>query len=173
MSGIVPETRPEVAAKMGEDGKKHIDFFVATRDRGLLNAMLETTAKKYEENHPGRKCRWEYAPPGDNSLVVAREALGFRVVDASEVGTLTASQQKDGIVRHGDLILMEGPAELVQEMLDYDGKAADAESQLSDQSYRDSIKSISVTDKGGEEHQGRPVGSMRKTTEVLGNPEQQ
>jgi hypothetical protein len=173
MSGIIPEPRPDVPATMGEDGKKHIDFFVATRERGLLNSMLETTAKKFEETHQGRKTRWEYAPPGDNSLVVAREALGFRVVDASEVGNLTANQQKEGIVRHGDLILMEGPAELVEEMLKFDGRAADSEAQLSDQSYRDNIKSISVTDKSGVEHEGNAVGSMRKTTEVIGAPEQQ
>jgi hypothetical protein len=172
MSGITggPESSV-INPKVGEDGKKHIDFFLATRERGILNSMLETVAQKFEESHPDMSARWEYAPPGDNTLVVAREALGFRLVDAKECGDLTASQQKEGLVRHGDLVLMAGPKDLVEAIAESDAKIAQEESQLSDASYRDNVQSIEVKDKDGGVHSGRPIGSLRRTSEVLSGPE--
>ena len=96
-------------------GKTKAEFFAAVRNRGVLNAMLDGPAIAFEEAKPGLKCRWEFAPKtGDNTMVVAREALGFRVVDASEVGPLTDSQQKKGPVQRGDLILMCAPEEIMK-----------------------------------------------------------
>jgi len=104
------------APKPGEDEatsrlkKKHSAFFAAVRARGILNHMLDGPAKAFDDSNPGFKARWEYCPAsGDKTFIVAREGLGFHIVDASELGDKTTSEQKEGPVKVGDLILMAAP----------------------------------------------------------------
>ena len=69
------------------EGKQHSAFFAAVRKRGVLNAMLDGPIQRYESAHPGMQARWEYCPAsGDKTFIIAREGLGFKIVDASELG---------------------------------------------------------------------------------------
>lgn len=154
--------------------KKYSKFFAAVRARGILNAMLDGPVKAFEEANEGFRCRWEYAPPsGDNTLIVAREGMGFRIVDASELGDLTDSQQKDGPVRCGDLVLMAAPEEIVN-MVEYeDAKAAFEDFKLPETTYRKHLETIQVRTKSGELVSPAPTGRIRMTTEAVGAREPQ
>lgn len=152
--------------------KKSSAFFAAVRARGVLNAMLDGPALAFEENNPGWKARWEYAPKDDTTFIVAREAMGFRIVDASELGELTESEQKQGPIRRGDLILMAGPEDIVAAIAEDDAKRAAEDFKLPLTSYKEHLKGIRVTTKSGDVAGPEPVGDVKVTQETVGVPDQ-
>lgn len=162
---------PTESAPGQAPAKRSAEFFAAVRARGLLNAMLDGPALAYERANPGWRARWEYFPAGpgaDNTMVVYREGVGFKLVDAAELGEKTASEQADGLVRRGDLVLMAGPEDLVNELELEDAKRAYDDYKLPEAAYREHVESIRVKRKDGTEEKGRPFGSITRTTETLG-----
>lgn len=149
-----------------EGGKAKSDFFAAVRQRGMNNALLDEPAQSYMRSHPGMEAKWEYCPPnGDNSLVIAREMQGFKIIDASEIQG-TASSQKSGPVRRGDLILMAAPKEIYGLIRETDAKAALEDLKLPETSYRDALEANVVQTSGGPDR-ARPIGQITRTTEVV------
>lgn len=150
-----------------EPGKQHSAFFAAVRKRGVLNAMLDEPANKFELHNPGFRARWEYCPAnGDKTFIVAREGLGFRVVDAGELGEATASGQTEGPVRVGDLILMAAPDHIVDAIDLQDAKMAYEDWKVPQATYEESIRGLKTRLRDGSIKQTEPVGSIRVTTEV-------
>ena len=149
--------------------KKQSEFFAAVRNRGMLNAMLDGPATQYETAHPGMKCRWEYWPPnGDNTRVVAREAQGFRLVDAADMGAKEPSAQKAGVVRRGDVVLMTGPEALVALIAQEDAEAAQEDWKLPETTYREHIADLKVQLKDGSIIPTPAEGKIRRTEEIVG-----
>lgn len=148
-------------------GQAKAAFFAAVRKRGVLNSMLDEPVRVYEKLHPDERCRWEFAPAnGDTTLVVAREALGFHVVDASEIADqMTESFAKSGPVRRGDLVLMAAPVYIVEMIEEEDAKAAAEDLKLPERTYRDSLEGNKVRTKSGTEDYAKPVGNIKQTTE--------
>lgn len=155
--------------------KNKANFFAAVRSRGVLNTMLDGPARRFESANPGLKTRWELAPPsGDMTFVVAREAMGFRIVHYEELPDLTQTEQdKKGPVRVGDLILMAAPADLVAEILAEDARMAFEDWKLPEASYREHLKTLRVRLKGGDEDGPEPVGKVKVTSETVGVREPQ
>lgn len=153
--------------KVGPNGKAQAGFFASVRTRGVLNSILDEPVKIFERLNPDLRARWEFYPPnGDNTLVVAREALGYHVVDASEIADeMGESFAKSGPVRRGDLILMAAPKEVVEEEEAQDALAAAEDLKLPERTYRDALESTRVKTKSGTEDMARPVGSVRTTFE--------
>ena|SRR6267143_797242 len=158
-------TEPKTEAPKGKDS----EFFAAVRARGILNAMLDGPALRFEKNNKGFRCRWEYGPPnGDKTLVVAREAMGFRIVQAEELGTdFTASEQSSGPVRRGDLVLMCAPEEIVNEIEYDDAKRAYEDWKLPETSYKDHLRSIKVRTRDGATIGTQSRGGMERKEEVI------
>ena len=157
--------------------KTKASFFAAVRGRGLLNAMLDGPAKQFEEANPGMRTRWEFLPSnGDRTMVTAREAIGFQVADASQLGGHTESEQKQGPVVRGDLILMYAPKELVDAIAAEDAKAAYEDWKMPETQYREHVKSLKVKLSDGTIVEGEPVGSMKRTfeqKEMIADPSEQ
>ena len=167
-SGPSEDEAKEVQTVRGLDKVKS-SFFAAVRGRGLLNTMLDGPALAFEQANPGMKARWEYNPPnGDNTMVVAREALGFELVDASQLGEfVTKSAQKSGPVRRGDLVLMYGSKELVDMIAAEDAKAAWEDWKLPETTYREHVRSLKVKLSDGTIVEGVPVGKVKRTFEEM------
>jgi hypothetical protein len=174
-----PTEREQPVASRGLK-KEHSEFFAAVRARGILNHMLDGPVKKFEEAHPGMKARWEYFPSsiprtiehstadyGEATFVVAREGLGFHVVDASELGESSDSEQKKGPVRVGDLILMAAPTEIVLAIEESDARAAMEDFKLPVEGYRDYLRGIKAKLPDGSEQRAEPVGDVKTHQEVL------
>lgn len=143
--------------------KDRSQFFVAVRARGLVNAMMEQADAIIKAKYPGMDTRWEYAPPnGDDSMVIAREAQGFRVVNNSELGT----DRRPGPVRRGDLIQMIGPAELAEELRQMDARAAYEDLKAPEEAFKSSLEQRKVTTKDGTQESAKPVGKITTTTEI-------
>lgn len=158
----VPTTKSEPV-----DTKKHAQFFAAVRARGILNSMLDGPALAYEKANPGMRARWEYNPPsGDKMMVVAREGIGFHLVDAKELGEKTASEQKEGHVKVGDLILMAAPEHIVAAVEMEDARAAYEDFKLPVQSYKDHIRGIKAKLHDGTMKETEPTGDVRLHQEV-------
>lgn len=174
--GATADVRPETDKSQvrGLSNKRQADFFVAVRKRGLLNAMMDGMAERYEAEHPAERCRWEYWPPnGDNTFVVAREGQGFHLVDMSHFGDHTASEQSTGPVRRGDMVLMAGPKELVDLIEREDERAAIEDSRLPEDAYRAHIRSLRAQLADGTIESAQPVGRIRQSHEIVGILEQQ
>lgn len=153
-----PETMPS--------GKGKSDFFAAVRQRGMNNALLDEPGQAYEREHPGMKCKWEYLPPnGDNSLVIAREMQGYKIVDAGEF-TGTESSQKSGPIKRGDLVLMAAPEEVHQAILDADARAAIEDLRAPETAYRDALDQKKVNTSSGPQT-AKPVGQIVRSSEIL------
>lgn len=151
--------------------KKHSTFFAAVRARGILNHMLDGPAKAFDDNNPGFKSRWEYcAAGGDKTFIVAREGLGFHVVDAAELGDKTDSEQKEGPVRVGDLILMAAPDYVVAAIEMEDARAAFEDFKLPEESYRQHLRSIKAKLHDGSFKEVEPTGSIRVHQEEVTAP---
>lgn len=143
--------------------KKRADFFVAVRQRGLTNAMMEQADNIIREKYPDMETRWEYAPPnGDDTMVIAREGQGFRVVHNSELG----DGRRPGPVRVGDLIQMVGPKDLVAELNAADARAAHEDLKAPEEAFRASLEKNKVTTKAGTQEGAVPFGEIKQTTEV-------
>ncbi len=151
--------------------KKHSTFFAAVRARGILNHMLDGPAKAYDDNNPGHKSRWEYCPAGgDKTFIVAREGLGFHIVDAAELGDKTDSEQKTGPIKVGDLILMAAPDYVVAAIEIEDARAAFEDFKLPEESYRQHIRSIKARLHDGSYKGAEDVGELRVHQEEVSAP---
>lgn len=159
-------------AKVAPDGKLQADFFTTVRERGLINAMMQRPAYQYMADNPDDATRWEFSPTnGDQSLVQAREAMGWRVVDASELPQ-TASSQKSGPVRVGDAILMAGPKELDEMTRAADAQLAEDDVRMPERAFYDNLENTKVRRKDGAVDQAKPTGGTRITHEfVTARPE--
>jgi hypothetical protein len=152
---------------MAEEKEKSV-FFAAVRKRGVLNAMLEGPALKFEAEHPDMRARWEYCPPGgDKTWIVAREGMGFKIVDASELGEATPSGQTEGPVRVGDMILMAAPSHIVEAIDLEDARVAYEDHRTPKATYEESIRGLRVKLKDGTEKAAEPVGDIRVHQEVI------
>lgn len=146
--------------------KRKSDFFTGVRERGLLNTMLDEPAMKFEQLHPDLKAKWEHSPSsGDTSMVVYREAQGFRLVDASELGPVTESAQREGPIRRGDLVLMAAPREVYEAILAADAEAADLDYRQPELTYKEHMKNLQVRLQSGEVRHGKGFGEIRRTVE--------
>lgn len=151
--------------------KKHANFFAAVRARGILNHMLDGPAKAFDDNNPGFKARWEYCPAGgDKTFIVAREGLGFHVVDAAELGDKTTSEQKEGPIKVGDMILMAGPDYVVAAIEMEDARAAFEDFKLPQESYRQHINSIGAKLSDGSRKTLEATGEVRIHQEEVTAP---
>lgn len=158
-----PVTATDAEDVVATDPKARAAFFVAVRQRGLVNAMLEQMESIARQKFPGYATRWEFAPPnGDDAMVTAREAQGFKVVHNSDLG----EGRRQGPVRRGDLILMIGPKELVAELASMDARAALEDLKAPEEAFRTSLESRKVTTKVGTEEHAKPFGEIKQTTEV-------
>lgn len=156
----------DIKVQTEEGGKAKSTFFAAVRERGMNNALLDEPAQAYMRNHPGMRAKWEFCPPsGDNSLVIAREMQGFKLIDAGEIPG-TASSQKSGVVRRGDLVLMAAPEDIYNLIQETDAKSALEDLKLPETSYRDALESNQVQTSAGPDH-ARPTGQITRTTEVV------
>lgn len=166
-------TSPRQPSFKDEAGKKHSTFMAAVRARGILNRMLDGPVQAFERGNPGWRARWEYCPPsGDKTFVVAREGMGFRIVDARELGEefMTPSGQREGQVKIGDLILMAGPEDLVNEIEEEDARMAYEDFKLPEEAYRQHIRGIKAKLRDGSEKETEAVGEIRQTQEVISPP---
>ena len=153
-------------------GKVQSPFFAAVRERGVLNAILDDAVRIYEEQHPGFRCRWEFYPAsGDNMMIVQREALGFVIVDASEIKG-TNSSQKSGPIRRGDVVLMAAPEEIVRELERADAAAAATDAKLPERVYREALERHKARDSAGNEQIARPVGQIKESVEYFHKSEE-
>ena len=170
------DERKRVAAAIAEGEQKapvvrgttkaQAGFFAAVRQRGMLNAMLDGPAEAFEANNPGFKCRWEFSPKnGDKTMVTAREAVGFHLADASQLGEGTDSAQKSGAIQRGDLVLMYAPKELVDMIAAEDARAAHEDHKLPETTYREHVRGIKAKLSDGTVVGGEPVGNIRRTVE--------
>lgn len=160
-------TTPAREVKVGPDGKTSADFFASVRQRGVLNSILDEPVKVFESLNPDMRARWEYFPPnGDTTLVVAREALGYHVVDAAEIADeMGQTFAKSGPIRRGDLVMMAAPKEVVDADEAQDARAAAEDLKLPERTYRDSLEANKVTLSTGEQDHARPIGNIRTTVE--------
>lgn len=155
--------------EVNESGESRAEFFAAVRQRGVLNSILDGPAKLYEKTHPGKRTRWEYAPPsGDNTFIVAREALGFKIVDASELSDyMSESFEKSGPLRRGDLVLMAADKEIVDMLDEDDARAAAEDLKLPERTFREALESLKVRTMSGSEDYAKPVGNIKRSVEEL------
>jgi hypothetical protein len=169
--GAVKPQSPEASEATERLKKKHSTFFAAVRARGILNHMLDGPAKAYDDNNPGHRSRWEFCPAGgDKTFIVAREGLGFHVVDAKELGDKTDSEQKEGQIRVGDLILMAAPDYVVAAIEMEDARAAFEDFKLPEESYREHIRSIKAKLHDGSYKAAEPAGEIRVHQEEVSAP---
>lgn len=163
-------TRPTVVTD--PSGRSKADFFVAVRSRGMLNAMLEGPAQRFKNMNPGQAVRYEYWPAnGDLTLVTAREAFGWRVVDAAELDDgLQEHAQKEGPVRIGDLVLMTAPQDIADAQDEADARAADEDVKLPERAYRESLEENRVQTSSGVEDWAKPTGTITRKRETVAIP---
>lgn len=162
---------PEPDAATERLRKKHSNFFAAVRARGILNHMLDGPIKAFDDANPGFKSRWEYCPAsGDKTFIVAREGLGFHVVDAKELGDKTESEQKEGPIKVGDLILMAAPDYIVAAIEMEDARAAFEDFKLPEETYREHIRDIKAKLHDGSYKAAEAVGDIRVHQEVVSAP---
>lgn len=151
--------------------KQSSSFYTGVRNRGLLNAMLDTPALEFEKANPGQRCKWEYMPlSGDMSFVGMREAQGLRLVKAEELGPQTESQQKEGLVRRGDLVLMAGPEALLNELEAADAQRADDEYKTPETAYKEHLSNQQYKTATGERRPGKPFGKITRQFEEINPP---
>lgn len=166
-----PVKPPEVDEATARLKKKHANFFAAVRARGILNHMLDGPAKAFDDSNPGFKARWEYCPAsGDKTFIVAREGLGFHVVDAKELGDKTESEQKEGPIKVGDLILMAAPDYIVAAIEMEDARAAYEDFKLPQESYRQHINNIGAKLSDGSRKTLEATGEVRIHQEEVSAP---
>lgn len=152
--------------------KRRSSFFVAVRERGLLNASLDELAKAYEEDHPGEKAKWEFYKPemsGGTDMALNREALGYHFVDAVEIGnSQSAVAPKEGLVRRGDLVLMAAPNHIHNTLLLEDAKAALDDVKAPERAYKENLEAKTmVKTSAGETVHSNAFGSITKKEEVV------
>lgn len=153
-------------AELLATGKIKSDFFGAVRTRGMMNAVLETPEKIYKAKHPDEEVRWEYAPAnGDVTMIVARESMGFRIVDAGEV-MQTKSDAKSGPIRRGDLIMMAGPSELAAAIRQQDAIAAKEDLRAPQDAFYEAAQGNKVMTREGSAGVAEPTGRIKVTEEV-------
>jgi hypothetical protein len=161
--------KPEVTEQ--PSGKKTVDFFASVRERGMLNASLDSLAQQYEDGHPGEGTRWEIYRPGETGgtdMVAFREGQGFKAVRQKDLVSDRPSDSiipDDGIVRRGDLVLMAGPRELINEMRLQDAKAAHADLKAPQNAFEANVKANAVRTSSGASESAKPFGKVQQIVE--------
>lgn len=140
--------------------------------RGMLGQIMNAPMEKYLELHPEMACRWEHMPRDDAmSLVPFREAQGYHIVDAAELGPTTQSAQKTGPIRKGDLVLMACPKETQDAIDTQDYEAADNDFKTPERTYKEAMEQKSYETKSGEVLRAPAFGKITRSNEE-GSPEQ-
>ena len=160
---------PTKEVELNESGKGKGSFFVSVRERGILNSILDEPAKMYERMHPDKRVRWEYFPSnGDTTMVVAREALGWEIVDSSELAEhMPASWAKSGPMRRGDLVMMAADVAIAEEEDAADARAAAEDLKLSERAYRDNLETTKTRRRDGEIDWAKPTGTVKRQVETV------
>lgn len=148
-----------------DPNKKVADTFAAVRERGMLNAGLDVLAARYQEDHPGMVCRWEYYRPADDmgkDQVLMREAMGWKLADYGDFVNKTESSPMSGIIRRGDLVLMAAPKEVDEAYRMQDAVAAHADLKAPERAYKDNVKEkTKVRLNDGTEDQATGIGQIK------------
>lgn len=153
--------------KVSASGKVQSPIFAQIRSRGLLNTMLEQPAQAYEAANPDMRCKWVHAPSnGDVTMITAHEALGFIVVQNTDVPG-TASSKISGPVRCGDLVMMAAEIAIVEFMLNEDAQRAEDDFRLPETAFRDNLEARRVQRNDGVMDLARPIGAVRRTVETI------
>ena len=167
-----PETTQ--APKASDGGEKlRADFFVAVRERGMLNASLDQFARIYEATHKGRRAKWEYYNPtkeGGTDTVMFRQSMGFQIVDFSELQFGDAPEggiEQKGPVRRGDMVLMSCTNETANRIRLDDAVAAEADLKAPEQAFKDSVSSNKTRLTDGTVEGAEPFGRIKQTTEEI------
>lgn len=155
--------------------KRTAEYFTAVRQRGMLNAGLDTLSKAFDETHKeeGLVSKWEYYNPnitGGVDQAMGREAMGFRMVDASEIKFSklpTPSSQKEGIVRRGDLVLMCAPREVLNTIRLQDAQAASDDLKAPQEAFKKNVADNKVKTSSGELQGAVPFGAIKRSAEEL------
>jgi len=163
-----PATKSDIPS-----GKRRAEYFAAVRERGMLNAGLDQVAKAFESENPDMGFRWEFYKPsmdGGTDMVVNREAMGFRLVDASEIhlsDNPTPSAQKEGPVRRGDLVGMAGPRDVVNALRLSDAQAAHDDLQAPKAAFEENISKTKVATSDGTLEGPQAFGTIKTKTEEV------
>jgi hypothetical protein len=155
--------------------KRRSDYFTAVRERGMLNAGLDVLSKAFDDAHKeeGLVSKWEYYNPnitGGTDIAMGREAMGFRMVDASEVsfGELaTPSSQKEGPVRRGDLVMMCSTREIANLIRLQDAQAAQTDLKAPEAAFKQNVEDRKVVTSSGEVQGAVPFGAIKQSQEQL------
>lgn len=129
--------------------------------------MMTNPEEQYKESHPDEDVRWEFSPPnGDQTMVIAREGMGFHVVQASDLpnGSTTG---RTGAIRVGDMVLMAGPKRLTSMIKEMDDRAALEDLRSPETAYRDSVTRTKATNSTGEKVGAAPIGQVLQHAEAV------
>lgn len=143
--------------------------FAAVRERGMLNAGLDVLASRYEEQHPGRKVRWEHYQPGNeqgSDNVTMREGMGWVLADYADFKDQTESGLKKGIIRRGDLVLMHTDVENHNAFARQDANAANADLQAAKTAFDDALDNNKVKLSDGSTDQAKGFGQIKVREEI-------
>lgn len=160
----VPESKETAAAP-----KNTAKQFAAVRERGMLNAGLDVLAQRFEEQHPGRKVRWEhYSPTAEQGTdsVTMREGMGWKLADYADFDDQTESGAKKGLVRRGDLVLMHTSIENHNDYLAQDADAAHADLQAPKAAFEDALDNNKVKLSDGSTDQAKGFGQIKVREEI-------
>jgi len=150
-------------------GKKSAEQFAAVRERGMLNASLDTLAKRFEEQNPGRRARWEfYKPNSDNGedQVIMREGMGWKLANYDDLGDKTESAPKSGLIRRGDLVLMHADVATHEAYARQDADAAHADLQAPKAAFEDALDNNRVKLSDGSTDQAKGFGQIKVREEI-------
>lgn len=145
-------------------GKKVANHFATVRERGMLNAGMQSFEDAYLESHPGMMVRWErYSPGKDTGTddVVFREGQGWRLVDSSELNIDAPSATKSGVLRRGDLVMMAIDERTGKQLLQQDADAAQEDYNAPKRAFNDALDAKKVRLSDGSEDQARGVGTVK------------
>lgn len=163
---VVPESR---GTAVSPAGKKSAAQFAAVRERGMLNAGLDTLAARFEEQNPGRKARWEYYKPNSDNgedQVVMREGMGWVLANYSDLGDKTESAPRAGLIRRGDLVLMHTDLETHEAYARQDADAAHADLQAPKAAFDDALEKNKVKLSDGSTDQAKGFGQIKVREEI-------
>lgn len=155
--------------------KRRAEYFTAVRERGMLNASLDMLSKAFDDTHKeeGLVSKWEYYNPniqGGTDIVMGREAMGFRVVDASEIkiGSLpTPTAQKEGPVRRGDMMLLCADRATMNMIRLQDAQAANDDLKAPQDAFKQNVEQNKVKTSSGEMQGAVPFGAIKRGDEQL------
>lgn len=154
--------------------KKPANFFAQVRSRGMLNAGLDSLVEEFQAANPDRVAKWEYYNPaivGGTDIVMSREALGYRVVQPSEIPSMATSIQKEGPIRRGDLALIACSREVYNMQRLQDAQAAEDDLRAPAAAFAENVGKNTVTLSSGESASASTFGNIKRSVEeVTGRP---